>query len=254
MLFWLLSNEAMALSCAWGIVDFNFEEGEVLPPDAILVGAHTYSEPDGVGLGPTILDEAEMPVPATVQWDPFVVTVVPTEPLQPGRYRLVEEGGFLFGEDGAAFQVADGLIVEPLDIPADLDVRRRTERSGEWGTTRGLDVSFTEVEGASHYEIELARVDVYANPSRAVTTWTSVFVGDGLCGATIEDYDHGVDSYVRVRAVGIDGTTSGWTTPAEVGPGALSRVVPSCSVAAGSPASALSLAALLGLLAVRRRR
>lgn len=250
MLVWMLGGEALALSCLWGIADFNFEPGDVLPPDAVLVASHTFGSPAAEGLELALLDETGGDVAATIEWAPFVVTITPDEPLAAGEY-VVYDGSYGY-ETRFTFQVAELASAEPLLAPEAFRAKRKIYRDLTWGNDKGLALSWNEVDGASHYEIQVAQNEAFDGATVAVSTWTEPFVGNGVCGDTIANYDHRADNYVRVRAVGIDGDVSAWTEPESVGPNAIVNAFSGCSVV-DSRAAALPLLLVLGLLSARRQ-
>ncbi|MEN0060554.1 MAG: hypothetical protein AAGA48_00315 [Myxococcota bacterium] len=260
MLLSLLTSEALALSCIFGVYDLNVDDGSVVPPGAVFVASHTYSEPDAEVIGLHLLDAQGQEVPSDVEWSPFVVRLVPQAELAPGQYRITANDGgyYLAGERGFTVMATEPIDAPPMEAPSGLSLEWEREEDPDWGLTNGIDVRFDGVAAASHYEMEVASNQDFTDAAMAVTTGEWAFLGLTLCGSTVDGWDQSGQSYVRVRAVAIDGEVSAWS-PFEVTdnspPGAKPLINAwGCSVAGGTPLSGAALLALsLGLMALRRR-
>ncbi|MEM6927061.1 MAG: hypothetical protein AAF602_09045 [Myxococcota bacterium] len=250
MLAWLFVPNAFALDCLWGVYTTNLEYGQTVPPDLVIVGGHTFSEITGVPVL-ELVDADGATVPVDIDAQPFTLEITPREPLGPGDYVVRSSEPW---ELGVAFTVADLPQAPPLDAPENLSADRERSRS-DWGTSKGIDVRFDPVDGASYYEIELAEREDFLDAQRVVETWEGSYVGDGLCGPNVLDYDHGTEHFVRARAVDLVGDASPWSEVARVAPGGLLPTLPGCSVRPGTPLGGplAALALTLSLFGWRRR-
>ncbi|MEM6928416.1 MAG: hypothetical protein AAF602_15890 [Myxococcota bacterium] len=252
MFAWLFTSEALALSCIWGIYDISIWDAQSVPPDVVIVASHTYGE---LETEPVIqvVDAAGEEVSVDVRWEPFVIEVTPREPLPPGTYTMIGQEPEDLGDFvDLSFTVEDLPEGPELAAPSIRRARRETSRN-EWGTSRGIDLTWSAVEEASIYEVELARDADFADAGRAVATGEGRFLGDGLCGSTVPDYDHDVEHFVRVRAVDVDGDASAWSAVERVRPGGFSPIAVGCATRSGAPLGSLTLA-LAGVIGLRRRR
>lgn len=253
---WLLwmSAEALALDCAYGVYDLSLNGVDEVPPDVLILGTHSFGEPDGT-LDVRIVDATDQVVPATVELLPYVLRVTPDDELAMGDYTLEVDQLQYTEPAGWPFTVGqDPGEVMALDAPTGLVATRESSRDPDWGDSTGIELQFDRIEGASAYEIEVSTTEDFGAPSLAISTHASAWVGDGLCGQNLSDYEHDVPNWVRVRGVAHDGTVTAWSDTVEVPrgrpPGALFSG--GCSaVPGGGGLSALGLA--MGLLAGRRR-
>ncbi|MBX2796989.1 MAG: hypothetical protein KTR31_04960 [Myxococcales bacterium] len=250
LLGWMVS-EAMALSCLWGVHDFNLDrlDGMQVPANVVIVGSHTYGDSEAVETSFRLFDEADNEVSITVEWQDYSLRITPDADLEPGDYRLIEENSYWTDEYGRQFTVS-ALDDEPAELDAPVvNARRRVERDLTWGDSHGVDVRYDLVPWAAAYEIELSDSSDFTTSSLAVTTWDQAFLGDVLCGPNIADYEHGRTNWVRVRAIGWDGSASAWSEPAFAEAAFLG-----CSVQPGAPVGGAALVLMLALASARRRR
>ena len=169
-----------------------------------------------------------------------------------GHGLLVCRGGESYGWS-MAFEVVELPEGPALEVPEILTTQR--ERSDtDWGTTQGIDVRWSAVDGSTHYELEVSEDPGFASVSRVfAASREEAFLGDDLCGSNVVDYDHQSRHYLRVRAVDIDGDASEWSEVRVVAGAPVLNPL-GCLVSPGVPVGVgLVLALGLGLFGIRRR-
>lgn len=249
MWIWMVL-QAYALDCLWGAYDFNVTLADDVPTDVQIVANTTYSgEPENTGYPFELVHDDGTLQPVDVHWGGYFLRITPTADLKAGGWMLT---GGLYYDYAVTFSVGSP-TAPSLDAPTGLDAER-TRSTSDWGEERGITLTFDEVTGASHYEIEMASDDGFTDAVATISPYRNVFLGDGLCGSTIDDYQHDVTKVVRVRAVDLSGNTSAFSDPIEVQPGLLDRLAPGCSTTAGVPWSASLLGLLVGVVGWRRRQ
>ncbi|MEO0605523.1 MAG: MYXO-CTERM sorting domain-containing protein [Myxococcota bacterium] len=250
-MIWLFVASSWATGpCPSGIVNTNVAGNPTVPPMLQVVATHAYREPPRATArflqDDVLLEEVE------VEWFDSYLQLGVTRPLPAGPLAMELVGVDASGvEDGLyALTVDPAASGRELEAPyLERPVQRR-EAETPYGGLEYIETRWSEVDGATHYEVEVANdVRDFSGPHTAVAFGTRMLVGAGICEPTFPGYDPAERYALRVRAVGLEGQVSRWSEPLPAGRDALYAV--GCATT-GPFGPSLALAVLLGLLTRRR--
>jgi len=230
-----LSSNAYALSCIWGVYGANVGESDQVPVNVQFLVQHTFDETADLEL--ELRDEADRPVPVTVQMRYGNALIVPDAELEPGSsYTLVSTGDD--GWTSGMFTTGTDADTTAPDAPDLIELRRSYDIT-QWGDVKGIEATVTEVPDASYYEFELSTEPDFADAARVASVEATAMLGVGLCLSSFPDYKRSERYHVRARAVDLAGNPSPWST--SDGPVTGCSSVGSLGLGLGFPALLLAL-------------
>ena len=233
------TSPAYALSCVFGIEAVNVVDQQDVPTNVKIVVTHTFDADNTLSMELTAADGTVIEV-SREDHDRYL-ELIPAAPLAPDAdYKITTVE---FGE--YSFHTGAGPDTEAPEAPS-IEEFRRVSSHSQWGESKGISVQLsppTEVGG--NYEFQLSTRMQFDDVIGTTTAYPSVYLGQGVCGNTLPEYDHSKRYFIRARVIDMAGNVSEWTNTSQPARG--------CSTAGGSGSLATLGLVLMGLGLGRRR-